>query len=219
MILGSIACVFLGILNVLYLLEILPLLNLSGEYLANTVDSDGFLYLVLAVTYIFVILLCLAETIVFMLFGIKLIINSKKPIDNYKTIVITSLILGYVGAGLAMGSELLINGLIFALLLSAAIILSVALSRNKKTHQSDVFGNRQESVINCEELNNEDIQTQLYSNELTHKIQSLQQLKDTGVINNEEYVTLIHKVLGIGDTNTSTTKSRKKTNKGDKDEG
>ncbi|MGN0961852.1 MAG: SHOCT domain-containing protein [Christensenellales bacterium] len=202
MILGAVACIVATIINCIQLKDLMVIIN--SEQTAETATEDFNLFAtLLMVGYISCIFINICESILFLVLGIMLIVKSarKVPLNNYKSFAITTQILLYIGACSCLISELLISGIIFIFFLSSAILLSVALSQNKKETEeklnADFGGYKDNPHHNFDKNHGSD--ANYYVNEFSDKIKSLHQLKESGVITEEEYTRLVRKVLGLDD--------------------
>lgn len=194
MIIGSFLCLVASGFCGLYLYEYIAFMS-EEVVLYNLSTIEELVYLIDIFAFGLSIIIYIAEFVLFMIFGIKLIIKyaKKKPLDEYKRLVVTSQVFGYVGAGLCIGGSITILLLVFGVLLTSAILLSVALSKNKK---ANILEESQKSVL---VKNNEQSNVELNSlaDEFSRKIKNIQALKDENIITQDEYINLIHKVLGI----------------------
>lgn len=230
MLIGSLVCMIVVALSIFYCVEYVQLLIEAGVFgaLVTNPQIDDLFHIMGLSLIALSIIIYLASAVTFIILGIKLIIKTSKkiPLNNYKGLAITTQVLAYVCAGFSMGSDMEVQSLVFAIMLTSAILLSVALFRNKKENEL------LQSELNADNVENTEVASQQYnvakqegveeSDKLMRQIKSLQELKDSGVLSNDDYVKLIHKVLGLdalevkSDTKTS---SRRKLSKGDKDEG
>lgn len=230
MLVGACLCLLLSVVNTLSLVELLQVMG-SESVEPVEINMDNFLYATFVLAYVITIALYLAEAVLNIVFGIKFIIKFSKnvPLDQYKGMAITMQVFCYVFAGLSMGSDYISAGLVFALSLTSGILLSVALSQNKKEKESalvssyggfkDDAGKVDMSSIPGSEDTQKPFNEKSYAEELSSKIQSLQKLKGDNVISDEEYLRLVHRVLGLeGEGEPQKETKQKKTRKGKTDE-
>lgn len=231
MLVGACLCLLLSVVNTLSLVELLQVMG-SESVEPVEINMDNFLYATFVLAYVIIIALYLAETVVNIVFGIKLIVKFAKniPLDQYKGMAITMQVFCYVFAGLAMGSDYLSAGLVFAFSLTSGILLSVALAQNKKEKENALlssyggFKDDAGKVDASSILGGKGIQKPFneksYAEELSDKIQSLQKLKSDNLITDEEYLRLVHRVLGLEEEcGPQKGPKQKKTKKGKTDEG
>lgn len=240
MVVGAVACLLISGLTTWFLVEFV---SEYWMYLSDaTTSTDNFIYTFYMLSYILDIVIYLAGCVVFMIFGIKLIIKSSKkiPLDEYKGFVIAGQVLAYIGAGFTMSSTYEISLIVFGLLLASGILLSVALSKNKKEKETKInqlygMDNTPQETQQVQSNSYTSANTNTHSSNniesetgdadrLNNKIKSLQELKEQGVLSNDEYVKLIHKVLGLDElmedkTKSKTHKTKEKTSKGENNEG
>lgn len=229
MLVASVLSLFLAVYTGLIFSETLELF--FGEVVeGESLTGDSILLLTIWVSYIIAILIYLAEAVLYIVFGIKLLVKASKgvAIEQYKSIAVAMQIVCYVVAGLSIGGDLISGGLSFALSLTAGILLSVALSQNKKEHEkmlTSSFGSFKDNLgqVKMEDIPNGDnvkkpFNEKLYADELSGKLESIKALKQEGVIDEEEYLKMVHKILGIEGNSQEKEKVKSKRGKGDIDE-
>lgn len=232
MIIGAVASLVAGVIMSVYVVQLVGVLESlatqgTGSSSGTLLFDDEFFYSVYLLALSLMVVIYVTEFVVYLVFGIKLVVKSakKKELKDYKNLAVTAQILGYIGAGLSISSDMGVSMVVFALLLTSAILLSVALAKDNKEHKVMLdtnFGGYKEQVDLAKEPDSTTLDERSYAEDLTKKIQSLQELKNEGLLDNEEYTKLIHKVLGLESTDSEkvTVKKTRKTNtKGDKNEG
>lgn len=209
---SSVVCLGLGAL------AILDMLFLDADaFLQISADLASLIYGLYKFSFVIIILFYLCEFLVYLIFGIKLIIaaGKKKKVSECKSLVITAQVLGYVGATLTLTLYIGYDVIAFILIITASILLSVALSRKQNTEVETINTNNEPSSIeptyqnlnveqnfkNLESADNKNI------DDLTKKIEMLSTLQKDGIITKESYHDMICKLLGIE----VDTKSKKET--------
>lgn len=230
MLVCALACLVLVIYTGLTLVEILEIFDSAVEE-SEMIDGDDFLMLTILLSYIMTIAIDMSQAVLFIVFGIKLIVKTAKGVhlDKYKNMAITMQVICYVFAGLSIGGDYITSGAIFALSLTAGILLSCALSQNKKEKElaltssygsyKDDTGNIQMENIPNGESKAKPFNEKMYAEELSSKIASVKALKDSGVIDENEYSKMVHKILGIEENVEEKNVTSRKKKKDDENEG
>jgi len=182
---------------------------LSGNAYSNDLIAyDHAMYIQVLVVLASMTVYKFAEAILFLVFGIKLIKKSKKFPDSGTGVATAGMILGYIFALVENSSRL--SFVIFALLLAGAILITIACSKK------DSFGyGKWEDLSFAEKKNYESIGVKNDEDmaKLIEKTKSLQHLKDSGIISNEEYLKLLKEIVITKNNQTSDLKVQTSKNK------
>lgn len=142
-----------------------------------TLDNIG--YVLDTVFILGLVIISLTESILYMIWGVKLIKKTNKgiPVSKMKGLIVTMLVFSYVLAFIHMGD---VSGLTgpTGLFLAIAILLTVAVS--KTSTPVKVVSNQSEKILDEKTI---------------EKISAIKKLKDDNVISEEEYQKLRDKVL------------------------
>lgn len=156
-------------------------ISLSEEY-----SLVNYIILIAVIALLISLLFKIAQVIVFMILGIKLIKNGKKgkSVNEYRGLIITTMILAYISA--LFGNSDITGFFEFGLFLTAGILLSCALSMKDEALVQET----PQAEVKKEE-------TQKEEDSMAKQINALQELKDNGVIGNKEYLDKLQKIIGI----------------------
>lgn len=209
MLVCSLACLFLAIYSSIALVDYWEAYQEALLETAETIEEYDFLMLTMMLVYAVAIAMYVAQAVVDIVFGVKLIVKYAKgvPFEKYKSMAIAVQVICYVFAGITMGGDYITSGIIFALSLTSGILLSCAISQNKKEREAMLtssYGSFKDDGgrINLENVPNgkgkeQPFNEKAYADELSTKIASIKALKDEGLIDDKEYSKMVHKLLGL----------------------
>lgn len=231
MLVGAVLSLFLAIYTGITLSTVLDAFFNTPIEEGVEFNNDSFLLLTIWLSYIISIIIYLAESVLYIIFGIKLIVKSSKrvPLEKYKSVAIAMQIVCYVIAGLSIGGDYISGGLNFALALTSGILLSVALAQNKKDYEKSLtssYGSFKDDAgrVNLEDIPNVEnakkpFNEKMFADDLNGKLESIKALKESGVIDENEYIKMVHKILGLEENreNVSSNMTRKSRVKKDKE--
>lgn len=231
MLVGAVLSLFLAIYTGITLSTVLDTFFNTPIEEGIEFNSDSFLLLTIWFSYIISVIIYLAESVLYIIFGIKLIVKASKcvPLEKYKSVAIAMQIVCYVIAGLSISGDYISGGLNFALALASGILLSVALAQNKKDYEKSLtssYGSFKDDVgrVNLEDIPNvknakKPFNEKMFADDLNGKLESIKALKESGVIDENEYIKMVHKVLGLEENgeNASSNMTKKSSVKKDKE--
>lgn len=207
LVIASSICILMAMVYMFVLFIAIQYVTMYGYEIA---DADKAVYTLEILFYAGMILFKVAQAVTFMLLGIKLISKGKKgiPTQNCKGLVITTLVLSFVCAFIDMTTVYLIEGGLF---LATGIILSCGLGKRQYDIRPNLTGATQ-SPVNVQPVFNQEItkvETNNLDDNLSSQVKALQELRDKNVIDSEEYLKMLQKVVGV---NLTTQEKSKKEN-------
>jgi len=147
----------------------------------NSIKEENISFVLDSVILLGLIMITIAESILYMIWGVKLIkkTNKRVPIANMRKWLITMLVFSYVFAFLHLEDFSTLLGQA-GMFLAIAILLTCAVAKGGNTPSRKSATNN-----NSTALNNESVEKMLY----------IKKLREEGVISEEEYSKLRDKIL------------------------
>ena len=153
-------------------------------------------YMLVVITLLVTCLMCLAEAIVLLIFGIKAIKKSKTFHDGQNNSLVAGMVLGYIFSFFDFGGFEDFFG--FTLILTGAILLSVAFgklnSQAKKSENMNFVNSDEIKIDNNAKGENKDVSLDTIE-KLKNQVQSLQSLRQQNLISEEEYLKMLKKLI------------------------
>lgn len=181
-----------GILPIISILAII-LYSHGYDYLSefgyNEATHEAYILVLLLMG--FSVLLSLAKSIVLLIFGIKAIKKSKSFEDGKNNSLIAGMVLGYIFSLFNFGGDESFVG--FVLILTGAILLSVAFSRLNNENQKIFIDTTSDDKFTPKVKDNQ-ISKKSIDN-LKNQVLSLQSLKEQNLISEEEYLGMLKKLI------------------------
>lgn len=184
LVVATILCVFAIYYYALGVYELFPILYEETEVISHSYILN------IVITYIASIVLKVAQIIVFLILGIKLIIKGirKVPVNKCKGLVISAMVIAYWSALMEIGTYHTFAIVIFGLFLTAGILLSCALSKKDKVAD---FGG-ESSTFNKKVSTNSKVDEVMID-----RVKIIKSLKDDGMLSEDQYFELMKQVIGF----------------------
>ena len=186
LVVASILCVFAIYFYALGVYELLPILYEEAELIPQSYILN------IVINYIALIVLKVAQIIVFLILSIRIIVKGVRRVSvgNYKGTIISTMVIAYWSALMEVGTYHTYALILFVLFLASGILLTAVLTKKNESIQTA------QSKVKHSAQKKESTKP-LVDNVMIERVKIIKALRDDGALTEDQYFELMKQTIGF----------------------